>query len=97
MNIPSYVPEYEKMTGEKVSPSVIRFFEELNVIGQKFERKGREDAANGLQVPSDDAFQEWGKKVFYDDPEMAESMGDLMQLCYMDGYEAGINPGGLVQ
>lgn len=88
MNMLSFVPEYEKKTGEKLNRDVLRYVEKLNKIGQNFEKKGREDAADGLPVPYDDVFQTWGRKVFDDDPDMAESIGELMRLCYMEGYEA---------
>lgn len=88
MNIKEFIPEYEAMTGEKVSPAVARFAEQMDIVGQRFESKGCEDAAQGLPVPSDEAFQIWGKKLFEDDAAMAETMADLIRLYYMEGYEA---------
>ena len=89
MKMMDYIPEYEAQTGEKVSPLVARFAEQLDIVGRKFEAKGCEDAAKGLPVPPDDVFQAWGKKLFEDDATMAETVADLAQLYYMDGYENG--------
>lgn len=89
MKMVNYIPEYEAMTGEKVSPVVARFAEQLVIIGQRFEAKGREDAAQGLPVPSDDAFQIWSQRLVRDDVELLETVADLLRLCYMDGYREG--------
>lgn len=89
MNIKEFIPEYEAMTGEKVSPTVARFAEQMDIVGQRFEAKGCEDAARGLPMPSDEVFQIWGKKLFEDDAAMAETMADLVRLYYMDGYKNG--------
>lgn len=88
MKMMDYIPQYEAQTGERVSPVVARFAEQLDIVGQRFEAKGCEDAAKGLSVPSDAAFQAWGEKLFTDDAAMAETVADLIRLYYMDGYEA---------
>lgn len=93
MNMLSYVPdfeqEYEKQHGKKPGAALLRFIVRLNEVGKAFEDKGREDAVQELSVPSDDMFLAWGQKQFGDALEMAESIGELMRYCYMDGYNAG--------
>lgn len=86
MNMQKYIPEYERLSGKKLDPKVIRIIERLEDCGKQFERRGRDNAAHNRPVASADVFRSWGKKVFGDDPEMAEVMSDLMQGCYMDGY-----------
>lgn len=86
MNMKKYIPEYEKMTKEKMTPELVRFVEQLDVIGKKFENKGHDDSKSRLPAACDESFLAWGKKAFFDDPEMAESMSTLMKLYYMDGY-----------
>lgn len=88
MKMVNYIPEYEAQTGEKVSPVVTRFAEQMDIIGQRLESKGCQDAAQGLPVPSDDAFQAWSKRLVRDDVEMLETVADLLRLYYMDGYNA---------
>ena len=88
MNMLSFVPEYEKMTGDKLSEEVLNFIKDLDTYGKRFEKKGIEDSARGLPVPTDEAFASFGHKVFDDDPEMADKMSYLMKSCYMEGYEA---------
>ena len=89
MKMVNYIPEYEAMTGEKVSPVVSRFAEQLDIVCKLFETKGREDAAQGLPVPSDEMFQAYVKKVFFSDSELAEIVADLVRPYYMDGHDAG--------
>ena len=89
MKMVNYIPEYEAMTGEKVSPVVARFAERLDIIGQRFQAKGCEDAAQGLPVPSDDAFRVWSQRLVRDDFELLETVADLLRLYYMDGYKSG--------
>lgn len=88
MNIKKFIPEYEATIGEKLTNEVIGIIERIDVIGQKFQAKGCQDAAQGLPVPSADAFQEWSKRLTHDDIEMLETVADLLQLYYMEGYEA---------
>lgn len=92
MKMMDYIPEYEAQTGEKVSPLVARFAEQLDIVGRKFEAKGCEDAAKGLPVPSDDAFREWSKQLLQDKIEFLEELVGLLRLYYMDGYEAVRKP-----
>ena len=87
--IDNFEAAFEELAGERPDAATIRFVEQLNKVGKKFESKGKEDASEGLLVPPDESFAAWGSKVFYDDPEMAESIGDLMKYCYLDGYNAG--------
>lgn len=89
MKMTNFIPEYEAMTGVKVSPAVARFVEQMNIVSQRFEVNGCKDAAQGLPVPSDDYFQTWGKKLFEDDPAVAEAMANLARLYYMEGYQKG--------
>ena len=89
MKMVNYILEYEAMTGEKVSPVVARFAEQLDIVGKRFEDKGREDVAQGLPVPSDDAFQVWSQRLVRDDLELLETVADLLRLYYMDGYRNG--------
>ncbi len=89
MNMVKFIPEYEAMTGEKVSPVVAWFAEKVDIVGHRFEVKGCRDATQGLPVPSVDAFLEWSKKLTHDDAEMLETVADLLRLYYMDGYRKG--------
>lgn len=89
MNMMKYIPEYEKLAGKKLDSKVIRIIERLDVIGKQFESRGHEDAARNRPVAAANVFSSWANKVFDDDPEMAEVMADLMQGCYMDGYQKG--------
>lgn len=89
MNMMKYIPEYEGLTGEKLDPQVIRIIERLDAVGKQFESRGREDASRNRAPASGDVSRSWSRKVFDDDPEMAEIMSDLMYGCYMDGYNAG--------
>lgn len=91
MNMMGYVSEHEKQTGIKLHPQVISYLEKLDKTGKRFEEKGRKDASNCIPAPSSEIFQTWGKRVFDDDPEMAQAIGRLMQCCYMDGYEGRSN------
>ena len=87
MNITSAIAEYEKMVNKKLSPKVIRILELLDTTGKQFESMGRDDATHGRPAVSGDVFCSWAKGIFGDDPEMVEVMSDLMQGCYMVGYE----------
>lgn len=89
MKLVDYIPEYEAQTGEKVSAVVARFAEQMDIVGQRFEAKGHDDASRGLPVPVDDVFREWSKKLFEDDSAMAGTMADIIRLYYMDGYREG--------
>ena len=89
MNMVKFIPEYEAMTGEKVPPVVARFAEKMDIIGQRLEAKGCQDASQGLPMPSEDAFREWSKRLTHSDTEMLETVADLLQLYYMDGYQKG--------
>ena len=89
MNMVKFIPEYEALTGEKVSLVVARFAEKMDIIGQRLETKGCQDAAHGLPVPPADAFREWSKRLTHDDTEMLETVADLLRLYYMDGYQKG--------
>lgn len=89
MNMKKYIPEYENLAGKKLDSKVIRIIEQLDDRGKQFESKGRDDAAHNRPADSIEVFRSWGKKVFGDDPEMVEVMSDLMQGCYMDGYQEG--------
>lgn len=89
MNMLSFIPAYEKKTGEKVSTEVVEFAGYLDDCGKRLEKKGIEDVAHGLPVLSDEAFELFGKKVFGDDSEMAKLMSRFMRICYMDGYKGG--------
>lgn len=86
MNMKKYIPEYEKLKGEKLDSKVIQIIERLDAIGKQFESKGREDVTKNRPAASDIVFRSWAEKVFDDDPEIAEVMSDLMQGCYLDGY-----------
>ncbi len=89
MKFMKFIPEYEAMTGEKVSPEVARLAELMDSVGQRFEAKGYEDASQGLTALSNDVFQTWGINLFLDDAAMAETMADLARIYYMDGYRKG--------
>ena len=89
MNMQKYIPEYEKLTGKKLDPKVIKIIEKLDDCGKQFKSRGREDASRGRPAAHEEVFRSWGDKVFDDDPEMAEVMSDLMQECYMEGYREG--------
>ena len=93
MKIKEIIPEYEATTGKRVSPFVARFAEQMDIVGQRFNIKGYEDAAQGKPVPAENVFQMWGKKLFEDDSTMAEALAILAQLYYMDGYEARMKRG----
>lgn len=86
MKILSHISEFEELLGRKMTPGAIRFIEKLDILGKKFEDKGREDAANTHPAMSDNVFMEYCRKIFDDDPELTESIAALMQICYMDGY-----------
>lgn len=89
MKVDTYIKEYEKMTGKKVSKVARRFMEHLLNIVEKFEEKGREDGVKGRPVPGADAFLHWANKVFDDDADSAASVADMMQAAYMHGYQEG--------
>lgn len=91
MNMLSFIPSYEKRTGEKVSAEVVEFVGYLDDYGKRFEKKGIEDIAHGLPVLPDEVFEHFEKKVFGDDPEMAKLMSRFVRICYMDGYKGGKN------
>lgn len=89
MNIKQFIPEYEATIGEKLPVEVIGIIERIDVIGQKFQVKGCQDAAQGLPVPSEDAFREWSAQLIQDKIELLEELAGLLRLYYMEGYEAG--------
>ena len=89
MEIVKFIPKFEAKTAGKVDPQVVHFAEQLDIIGEKFENRGHEDAAQGLPVPPDDVFQAWSARIFDDDPELAENIAELMRIYYMDGYRNG--------
>ncbi len=94
MKLVDYIPEYEAMTGERVSPVVARFAEQMDTIGQKFVDKGFQDASQGLSVPSNETFQAWGERLFEGDAIMAEAIAGIIRLYYIDGYrEGGVDNG----
>lgn len=88
MNIKKFIPEYEAMIGKKLPTEVVGIIERIDTIGQKFVDKGCKDAAQGLPVPSGDAFREWSGKLVQDKTELLEELAGLLRLYYMDGYEA---------
>ena len=90
MNADTFIKEFEKMTGEKASEAVHRFVNDLFDIESRFETRGREDRAKGLPLPGVDAFIHWANKVFNDDPELAETIAELMQMAYEHGYKKGV-------
>lgn len=89
MNLMKYIPEYEKLTGNKVSPQLAEVLELLDDTSKQFEAKGREDAAQNRPAASDETFQDWGKKVFDGDTELVEVFTGLMKKYYMNGYKGG--------
>ena len=91
MKMVNIIPEYEAVTGKKVSPVIAQFAEQMDIIGKKIEDQGREDAARGLPVPSNDVFQAWSKKTVVVDAAVQEMVSDLLRLYYMDGYEQRTN------
>lgn len=94
MKIDAYIKEFEGQTGKPVSGAVLRFAEQLDLIGHQFENRGREDAANGLPEPTEDMFLNWSKKIFADDLQLTEDVAGIMQIQYMKGYNAGEVAGG---
>lgn len=93
MNMKKCIPEYEDLAVKKLDPKVIRIIERLDAIGKQFESNGREDAARNRPAAAANVFSSWANKVFGDDSEMVEVMSDLMQGCYMEGYEEGMKQG----
>ena len=91
MNIKGFIPEYEATISEKLTVEVIGIIERIDVIGQKFQAKGCQDAAQGLPVPSKDAFREWSGKLVQDKIELLEKLAGLLRLYYMEGYEQRAN------
>ena len=89
MDIKKFIPEYEATTGANLSAEAIRIIERIDAIGQKIQRKGGEDAAQGLPVPSEDTFQGWSKRLVRDGVELLEELAGLLRLYYMDGYQEG--------
>ena len=92
MNIKKFIPEYEAKIGEKLPTEVIGIIERIDTIGQKFVDKGCQDAAQGLPVPSEDAFREWSGKLVQDKIELLEELAGLLRLYYMEGYGARTKP-----
>lgn len=88
MKIASAIAEYEKMVGKKLNPRVIRIIELLDTAGRQFESMGRDDAARGFPAKTDEVFRSWTEGIFNDDTEMVEVVSDLMNGCYMVGYES---------
>ena len=86
MNMKKYIPEYKALTGKEVSPTVVRFAERMDDVGQIMADQGRRDAARGHAALPDDAFKLWAKKLVRDDLEMVDTIADLLRLYYMDGY-----------
>lgn len=91
MKIVNIIPEYEAMIGKKVSPVIAQFAEQMDTIGKRIEDQGREDAAQGLPIPSNDVFQSWSEKTVVADAAVQEMVSDLLRLYYMDGYEQRAN------
>ena len=88
MDIREYIPQYEAQTGRQIPAEVVAIIGRIDSIGQKFQAKGRKDAAQGLPVPSEDAFREWSGKFVQDKIEFLEELAGVLRLCYMDGYNA---------
>ena len=87
-----FLPEFEVMTGCAAKPVLIRFIDHLDVIGQQLEIKGRENAAQGIPIPTENVFRTLSEKLIpLDDVELLEAVADLFQLYYLDGYEADRN------
>lgn len=66
----------------------LRFLFDLDRIARKFERKGREDGAQGKPAISDGAFASWVKKSFCDDRSFDA-------LVYLEDYTLHENPPGI--
>lgn len=87
-HLPAFVFEFKKEHGKFPKAALFRFAMSLEKMARKFERKGREDGAQGKPVPGDKAFVSWGKKSFGDDRDF-DDVVSLMKDAYMDGYRAG--------
>ena len=88
MDIRDFIPQYEAQTGKELPAEVVSIIGRIDTIGQKFVDKGCQDAAQGLPVPSEDAFREWSGKLVQDKIEFLEELAGLLRLYYMDGYNA---------
>ena len=89
MRLKEYIPEYEKLSGKKVSPKITRTLERLESVCMKFEESGRKDADRNRPPVDDDTLQTWGRCIFGNDIEQIEFFVDLVKDCYMAGYGGG--------
>lgn len=89
MDIREFIPQYEAQIGKELPAEVVSIIGRIDSIGQKFHAKGCKDAAQGLPVPSEDAFREWSKQLLQDKIQLLEELAGLLRLYYMDGYENG--------
>ena len=80
-----------KSKSQSIAAVLLNYFERIDTIGQKFVDKGCQDAAQGLPVPSEDAFREWSGKLVQDKIELLEELAGLLRLYYMEGYEQRAN------
>lgn len=87
-NLPAFLVKFKKENGRLPQVATIRFLFDLDRIARKFERKGREDGAQGKPVLGDGAFASWVKMSFCDDRAF-DALVYLMKKAYMDGYRAG--------
>lgn len=84
-----WIQQVEETSGQKLEPEIVQAIIQVGKCAIAFETMGHRDAVEGNE-PFDTAdFVKWGSKHFPDDGETAASLAELMQLCYMDGYESG--------
>ena len=89
MRLKEYIPEYEKLSGKKVSPKITRTLERFEFICMKFEKSGRKDAVRNRPPVDDDTFHTWGSCIFGNDIEQIEFFAGIVKDYYMDGYGGG--------
>lgn len=87
-NLPAFLVKFKKENGRLPQTATIRFLFDLDRIARKFERKGREDGAQGKPALGDGAFAAWGTKSFGGDRDF-DVIVSLMKNAYMDGYREG--------
>ena len=89
MKLAEFIKEHDAQAGKVTDTAILNFAALMDQIRERFERRGREDAANGLPMPTAERFLAWSKKHIEEDREMVWAVADIMRCQYMKGYNAG--------
>lgn len=84
-----WIRQVEETSGQKLEPEIVQAIIWVDKAAIAFKIIGERDKAEGKKPYSTEEFVAWGHERVPDDSDMAWDLAELMQLCYMDGYESG--------